>query len=51
MNRGCLFDSNIIIYSLNDRLDPLAERMVTKLLAGIRMWFSVLDAKGSEPCS
>lgn len=38
---GCLFDSNIIIYRLNDRLSPAAERIVSELLDG-HVYISVI---------
>lgn len=35
MNGGCLFDSNIIIYRLNDRLSPVAAEPKTIILSGV----------------
>ncbi len=34
MTRGAVFDSNILIYQLNDRLDGIAEQVVLNLLEG-----------------
>jgi len=34
MSRGCIFDSNILIYHINDQLDPVAERVVYDLFDG-----------------
>lgn len=34
MNGGCVFDSNILIYHINGRLDAAAERVVFDLFGG-----------------
>ncbi len=34
MIRGCVFDSNILIYHINDQLDPAAEQVVFDLFDG-----------------
>lgn len=42
MNGGWLFDSNIIIYRLNDRLSPAAELVVSRFLEG-QVYVSVIS--------
>lgn len=42
MIEGCVFDSNILIYHINGRLDPTAERVVFSLLEG-SVYISVIS--------
>lgn len=42
MIEGCVFDSNILIYHINGRLDPISERVVFSLLGG-SVYISVIS--------
>ena len=42
MIEGCVFDSNILIYHINGRLNPTAERVVFSLLEG-SVYISVIS--------